>query len=100
MNEIKEIAPETYLLKTKPERTNTVFSIYFVKDKTTAIKNTKIVGEVVLDFAKKERQISTIIKHINEYINKNFDVKLANCELGVNVGAYLQHFKKKGLITW
>ena len=65
---------------------------------SSAIENTRIVGDVVLRALKTKRTEEAVIGSVGDYIEDRFGVRLGEYELGSNVKGYIHYFKKKGLV--
>lgn len=64
----------------------------------TAIKNSKLVGDLILSELKAGRDDEAIIAHIGDYLAKKFKATLDEYELLSNVSGYIHYFRKKGLV--
>ena len=67
------------------------------KSISTAIENTKIVGEIILQTLKtsSEEESAPVI---DSYIREHFGVRLSQYSLMNNIGGFGSYFKKKGLL--
>jgi hypothetical protein len=61
------------------------------------IENTRIIGDAVLRALKQEDTEEAVIQNIGDFINNRFGFRLEGYELGSNVRAYLNYFRKKGI---
>jgi hypothetical protein len=64
---------------------------------SSAIENTKIIGDAILFAFKSGETEEGIIQKIGDFINNHFGFRLEEYELGSNVRAYLHYYRKKGI---
>ncbi len=64
---------------------------------TTAMKNTKLVGDFILRALRAGEGEEAVISHVGGYLRDHFSVTLDEYELVSNVRGYTHYFKKKGL---
>ncbi len=64
----------------------------------TAMKNSKLVGDLILSDLKAGKNDETIISNIGEYLTEHFQATLDEYELMSNVSGYIHYFRKKGLV--
>ncbi len=64
----------------------------------TAIENSKLVGDLILQNLKAGKSDEAIIKNIGNYLTENFKAPLDEYELQSNVSGYIHYFRKKGLV--
>ena len=64
----------------------------------TAVANTKLVGELILNDLKAGKSDEVIIKAIGDHLTERFNAPLDEYELMSNVSGYIHYFRKKGFI--
>jgi glyoxylase-like metal-dependent hydrolase (beta-lactamase superfamily II) len=64
---------------------------------STAIENTKIIGDAILSTFNSGATDEAVIQNIGDFINSRFGFRLDDYELGSNVRAYLHYYRKKGI---
>ncbi len=65
---------------------------------SSAIENTKIIGNVILQARQTNQQEEAVIQSVGSYIEKHFGVKLKEYDLVSNINGYTGYYKKIGLI--
>jgi len=65
---------------------------------STAMENTKLVGDFILQNLKAGENDEAIISHVGNYLRDHFGVTLDEYELLSNVSGYIHYFRKKGLV--
>ena len=65
---------------------------------TTAMENTKLVGDFILRALKAGEGEEAIISHVGDYLRDHLGATLDEYELLSNVSGYIHYFKKKGLV--
>jgi glyoxylase-like metal-dependent hydrolase (beta-lactamase superfamily II) len=65
---------------------------------TTAMKNTRLVGDLILRDLKAGQNDEAIISRVGDYLRGHLGVTLDEYELLSNVSGYIHYFRKKGLI--
>ena len=65
---------------------------------TTAMENTKLVGDFILRDLKAGEGEEVIISHVGDYLRDHLGVTLDEYELLSNVSGYIHYFRKKGLV--
>ena len=65
---------------------------------TTAMENTRLVGDFILRDLKAGEGEEVIISHVGDYLRDHLGVTLDEYELLSNVSGYIHYFRKKGLI--
>jgi glyoxylase-like metal-dependent hydrolase (beta-lactamase superfamily II) len=65
---------------------------------TTAMKNTRLVGDLILRDLKGGQNDEAIISRVGDYLRDHLGVTLDEYELLSNVSGYIHYFRKKGLI--
>jgi glyoxylase-like metal-dependent hydrolase (beta-lactamase superfamily II) len=63
----------------------------------TVMKNTKLVGDLILKKLKAGESDQAIIKTVGDYLTQHFNASLDDYELQSNVNGYIHYFRKKGL---
>ena len=64
----------------------------------TVVKNTKLVGDLIMSDLKAGESDEAIIKNIGDYLTDNLNTPLDEYELQSNVSGYIHYFRKKGLV--
>jgi glyoxylase-like metal-dependent hydrolase (beta-lactamase superfamily II) len=64
----------------------------------TALKNSKLVGDLILRDLKAGKSDEAIIETTGDYLIRNFNARLDEYELQSNVSGYIHYFRKKGLV--
>lgn len=64
----------------------------------TAIKNSKLVGDIIFKDLKAGRSDEAIIGRVGDYLTERFKATLDEYELQSNVKGYIHYFRKKGLV--
>jgi len=67
---------------------------------STAIENTKIIGDAILFAFKSGETEEGIIQNIGDFITNRFGFRLDDYELGSNIRAYLHYFRKKSILNY
>ena len=62
---------------------------------STAVDNTRIIGDVILDALKTQENEEAIIRNVGDYIWNRFGVRLDEWELVSNVKGYIHYFRKQ-----
>ena len=65
---------------------------------TTAMENTRLVGDFILRHLKAGEGEGAIISRVGDYLRDRFSVTLDEYELVSNTRGYIHYFKKKGLV--
>ena len=65
---------------------------------SSAIENTKIIGDVILRALNTGEMEETIVRNVGNYIWNHFSTRLYEHELRIITGGYIHYFKKKGLV--
>ncbi len=65
---------------------------------TTAMENTRLVGDFILRDLKAGEGEEAIISHVGDYLRDHLGVTLDEYELWSNVSGYIHYFRKKGLV--
>jgi glyoxylase-like metal-dependent hydrolase (beta-lactamase superfamily II) len=65
---------------------------------STAMENTKLVGDFILRDLKAGEREEAVISHVGDYLRNHFGALLDEYELGSNVKGYIHYFRKKGVI--
>jgi len=65
---------------------------------TTAMENTRLVGDFILRDLKAGEGEEVIISHVGDYLRDHLGVTLDEYELLSNVSGYIHYFRKKGLV--
>jgi len=65
---------------------------------TTAMENTRLVGDFILNNLKVGEGEEAIISHVGDYLHDHLGVTLDEYELLSNVSGYIHYFRKKGLV--
>lgn len=61
------------------------------------IRNTRLVGDVILDALRAGETDDAIVRIIGDYLQEHFGARLAEYDLESNVKGYIYYFRKKGL---
>ena len=64
---------------------------------SSAIENTKIVGDAILSALKTETE-EAVIRNVGDYVWDRFGARLEEFQLAANVRGFIHYFKKKGLV--
>jgi glyoxylase-like metal-dependent hydrolase (beta-lactamase superfamily II) len=65
---------------------------------STAMENTRLVGDFILHDLKAGEREEAIISHVGDYLRNHFGAPLDEYELVSNVNGYIHYFRKKGVI--
>jgi glyoxylase-like metal-dependent hydrolase (beta-lactamase superfamily II) len=65
---------------------------------STAMENTRLVGDFILRSLKAGETDEAIISHVGDYLRDHLGATLDEYELVSNVSGYIRYFKKKGLV--
>ena len=65
---------------------------------TTVMKNTRLVGDFIMQNLKAGEREEAIISHFADYLREHFGATLDEYELASNVRGYIHYFRKKGLV--
>jgi len=65
---------------------------------TTAMENSRLVGDFILRDLKAGEGEEVIISHVGDYLRDHLGVTLDEYELLSNVSGYIHYFRKKGLV--
>jgi hypothetical protein len=65
---------------------------------TQAEKNTRIIGDIILQALKEGGTNEEINRRVKERVNSRFGMNLTEMDLALTIGGYEVYYKKKGLL--